>query len=361
MAQDYYQTLGVERGASKDEIKKAFRKLAGTYHPDKKTGDEAKFKEISEAYAVLGDEKKRAEYDTYGHSYSGAGGPGGGGGGFGGFNWSDFQGAGGQGFEFDINDIFNDFFAGGGGGRSAQTKRGRDISVDVELSFAEAVFGVSKTFTLTKNSTCGECTGTGAKKGTDLKQCETCQGQGRVRETRSTFMGQVQTVRECSVCNGKGQVPTDKCPHCNGVGVRRQEEEVNITIPAGIESGEMIRVRNKGEAVPDGQAGDLYVKIHVTPHPSITRKGTTLYTDLHIKLSDALLGNVYTVSTLDGDVEIKIPSGVSHGELLRIKNKGVPTSEKSRGDLMVQVLIDVPQKLSKKAKKLVEELKQEGI
>ncbi len=355
MAKDYYETLGVEKSASKDEIKKAFRKLAGQYHPDKQTGDEAKFKEISEAYSVLSDEKKRAEYDAYGNSYSGGGG---GGQGFGGFNWADFQqAAGGQGgFEFDLGDMFGDMF---GGGRSRQN-RGRDISIDIELSFEEAVFGTTRKVLITKNSTCDTCTGSGAKPGTSMVNCETCNGQGRVREVRQTFMGQVQTVRECNVCNGRGQLPKERCTDCAGVGIARKQEEIEVKIPAGIQDGEMIRMTARGEAIPSGTAGDLYIKIHVKKHAQIRREGTTLYSDLRIKLTDALLGTSYKVATLDGGVEIKIPAGIKHGELLRIKNKGVP-SQGSRGDFMVKVHIDLPQKLSRKARKLVEELKDEGI
>lgn len=359
MPKDYYEVLGLKKGASKEEVKKAFRKLATQYHPDKKTGDEAKFKEISEAYAVLGDDKKKAEYDTYGHAYQGAGG--GPQGGYGGFNWSDFAqagGANGASFEFDINDIFGDFFGGGG----SRQQRGRDISIDIELPFADSVFGVKRNVLLTKNSTCETCTGTGAKPGTTQDTCTTCNGQGRVRETRQSFMGQVQTVRECTTCNGTGQVPKEKCATCNGLGVARVEEDIEVNIPAGIQNGEMIRMSGRGEAVPGGVPGDLYIKIHVKPHATITREGSTLYSDLHIKLSDALLGNVYKVQTLDSAVDIKIPAGVKHGELLRIKGKGVPTgSGNARGDFMVKVKIDMPQKLSRTAKKLIEELKDEGI
>jgi len=359
MSKDYYQTLGLEKGASKDEVKKAFRKLAGKYHPDKKTGDEAKFKEISEAYAVLGNEKKKAEYDTYGHSFNGASG-GAGGGQAGGFNWSDFQQQAGQqgGFEFDMNDIFGDMF---GGGRSRQA-RGRDISIDIELAFEDAVFGVTRKVLLTKNSTCSHCDGTGGKKGTEMSDCTTCNGQGKVREVRQSLMGQVQTVRECNVCNGKGKVPKETCGHCAGAGVARKEEEIEINIPAGIENGEMIRMTGQGEAIPSGTAGDLYIKIHVKRHKTILREGTTLHSDLHVKLSDALLGSTYKVETLDDPVDIKIPAGITHGEKLRIKAKGVPQGQNgTRGDFMVRIIIDLPQKLSRKARKLVEELKEEGI
>jgi molecular chaperone DnaJ len=350
--QDYYEILGLQKGATKEEVKKAFRKLAAKYHPDKQTGDEAKFKEISEAYAVLGDDKKRAEYDTYGHAFQGAGG---GQSGFGGFNWADFQQGDGS-FEFNINDIFGDMFGGAGRGQA----RGRDISIDIELSFHEAVFGTKRKVLLTKNNTCDTCDGSGAKKGTDYTTCTTCNGNGRVRETRRSIMGTFQTVRECNVCNGSGQIPKEQCDVCRGSGVVRSEDEIEIAIPAGIQNGEMIRMTGRGEAIFRGTPGDLYVKIHVKPHATITRDGSTLTSTLHIKLSDALLGNTYSIQTLDGIVEIKIPEGVKHGELLRIKNKGVPQGN-TRGDFMVKIYIDIPQKLSRKARKLIEELKDEGI
>lgn len=359
MAQpDYYKSLGVEKNASKDEIKKAFRKLAAQYHPDKKTGDETKFKEISEAYAVLGDEKKRAEYDAYGHAFAGANG--GQGGGFGGFDFSDFQqAAGGQGFSFDINDIFENFGDMFGGGRQRE-RRGNDISIDINLTFPEAIFGVTRTVRLTKQSVCEYCNGSGAKAGTELKKCETCNGQGRIRETRQSIMGTFQTVRVCDSCQGSGEVPKEPCGHCAGVGVRRQEEEIAITVPAGVQNGEVIRMTGRGEAIPGGQPGDLYVKLHVETSKTIKREGNNLIADLPIKLTDALLGNQYSVETLDGEVTIKVPAGVNHGELLRIKGKGVPT-QSGRGDFLVKVQIETPAKLSRKAKKLVEELRQEGI
>lgn len=350
---DYYQILELERGAPKDEVKKAFRRLAAKYHPDKKTGNEDKYKEITEAYAVLGDEKKKAEYDTYGQSFSGAGG---GGGGFGGFDFSGAQGFNGQGFEFDINDLFGNF---GFGGQSRE-QRGRDISIDINLTFKESIFGVTRKVLLTKTNTCSVCTGTGAKKGTKMDSCSTCGGQGKVREQRQSIMGSFTTVRECSTCNGKGEVPKEPCENCSGLGVAKAQEEISIQVPAGINNGEVIRMTGRGEATPGGQSGDLYIKIHVEPHKTIKRDGSNLGSTLPIKLTDALLGNTYTVQTLDGDVEIKIPAGITHGELLRIKNKGVPSGS-SRGDFMVKVSIEIPKKLSKKAQKIVEELREEGI
>lgn len=357
---DYYQILGIERGATKDEIKKAFRKLSSQYHPDKKTGDEARYKEITEAYAVLGDEKKRAEYDTYGHAFNNRGGAGGG---FGGFNWQDFAQAGfggqnGQAFEFDLGDIFDGF--GFGGGRRA--RRGRDISIDIELAFNESIFGGERNVLLNKVNTCSFCQGTGAKEGTELADCQTCGGQGKVRETRQSVMGSFSTVRECSVCQGRGKVPKERCGHCAGAGVVRSEDEIRIKIPAGIADGEVIRMTGRGEAMSGGEPGDLYVKIHVRPHERIKRSGTTLTTELPVKLTDALLGAKYTVETLDGKVEITIPAGIRHHELLRLKGKGVPIDGgRTRGDFMVKVSIETPRNLSRKARKIVEELREEGI
>jgi molecular chaperone DnaJ len=353
---DYYHILGLERGASKDEVKKAFRKLAAKYHPDKQTGDEEKYKEVTEAYSVLGDEKKKAEYDTYGQSFSGAGG----GAGFGGFDFSHFAGAqgfNGQGFEFDLNDLFQNFGFGGGN----RVKRGRDVSIDINLDFADAVFGTTREVLLTKTNTCDLCSGSGAKPGTEFQTCTTCGGQGKVRDQRQSIMGAFTTVRVCNVCNGTGKIPQERCGGCGGDGVRKGQENIAIKIPPGINNGEVIRMTGRGEAIPQGQAGDLYIKVHVESHPTITRNGSNLQKNLPIKLTDALLGNVYQVETLDGKVEIKVPAGISHGELLRIKNRGVPTGDQSRGDFMVKISIETPKKLSRKARKLIAELQAEGI
>lgn len=358
---DYYKVLGLERGVSRDEVKKAFRKLAAKYHPDKKTGDEKKYKEITEAYAVLGDEKRKAEYDSYGHAFNQAGGAGQGAG-FGGFSWADFQQAaqqGGGGFEFDINDIFENFGFGGGAGQ-ARRQRGSDISIDIDLQFQEAVFGSTRTVRLTKNVTCSHCQGSGAKSGTEMTTCTTCSGAGRIHETRQSILGSFSTVRECSTCSGTGKVPKEKCPHCAGAGIARTQEEVEIKIPAGIQNGEVIRMTGRGEAIPQGEPGDLYIKIHVVPHEKIRREGSTLHTNLPVKLTDALLGADYTITTLDGNVTITIPPGIGHGEQLRIKQKGVPVG-RERGDFMVHVKIETPKKLSRNARKLVEQLRNEGV
>lgn len=355
---DYYAILGLQRGASKEEVKKAFRKLTAQYHPDKATGNEDKYKEITEAYAVLGDDKKKAEYDTYGHAFQGAGSQGGGGFQWGNFDFSQAGFGGGQSFEFDLGDIFENF--GFGGGQRRQT-RGRDISIDINLTFREAVFGVTRRVLITKNGTCTNCQGTGAKPGSEQISCTTCSGHGKIRESRQSVMGSFTTVRECATCRGTGKVPKERCGQCAGAGVLRQQEEVEIKVPGGVENGEMIRLTGRGEAVLGGQPGDLYVKLHVESHKSIKRDATTLSTNLAIKLTDALLGGTYTIETLDGTEEVTIPAGISHGEQIRLKGKGVPAARGGRGDFLVVVKIETPRQLSRKARKLIEELREEGI
>lgn len=354
---DYYDILGVSKGASEDDIKKAFRKLAHKYHPDKKGGDEAKFKEVSEAYAVLSDKKRRAEYDTYGKTFAG-GGPQGG---FGGFDFSNFQGFdgfNGQNVEFDLGDIFGDIFGGTSGTRQA---RGRDISIDIELSFREAIFGDERSVLISKLSTCDTCGGSGAKKGTSSIACSACNGKGDIRETRNTFFGTIATTRQCPRCKGRGQIPEHVCDACRGEGVARRQEEIKIVVPPGVDNGEMIRMPGKGEAAAGGVAGDLYIKLHVKHDPAFTREGTNLLTSLPVKLTDALLGGTYTVRSLDGGAEVTIPPGIAHGETIRVRGKGIPHGRGNRGDLIVKIDIQFPKKLSSSARKHIEELRNEGL
>lgn len=360
MAKDYYEVLGVDKKAPKDEIKKAFRTLAHKYHPDKKDGDDAKFKEINEAYSVLSDDKKRAEYDAYGRTFAGGGGPGAGQGfgGFGGFDFSGFNQGNAGGFEFDLGDIFGDVF---GGGRRQKVKRGRDISIDLEVSFEESIFGVERKILLNKTSECGHCSGTGAEKGSEMITCTTCNGNGNIREVKQSFFGSFENIVTCSTCGGSGKVPKIKCSVCKGTGVNKKESEIKVHIPSGIENGEMIRLSGAGEAISHGQPGDLYIKIYVKKHSTFRKVGENLVMDLGVKLSDALLGAEYSIKTLDGDISLKIPEGISHGEVLKIKNKGVPYDKNRRGDILVNIKIVLPNKLSKSAKKIVEELKKEGI
>lgn len=369
MAKNYYDILGVTKSANNDEIKKAFRKLAHQYHPDKKGGNADKFKEVNEAYGILSDDKKRAEYDTYGRVFSegspGAGPQGGFGGfgaDFGNFDFSQFtQGFGGNGagVEFDLGDVFSDFF--GGGGRRERARRGHDISIDVEIPFKESVFGTERNILLTKSSVCEICKGSGAEPGSGLKTCATCNGKGKVHETRRSFIGNFTNVRACATCRGVGQVPEKKCSHCHGMGVKKKESEISVKIPSGINDGEMIRLSGAGEAIPHGTPGDLYIKVHIKPDATFRKEGANLTMDLHIKLSTALLGGEYTVKTLDGELSVKIPEGVSIGEVLRIRGKGVPVDKHHRGDLMIKLHIDLPNKLSKEAKYLLEKLKEQGI
>lgn len=366
---DYYEILGIEKKATKDEIKKAFHKLAHKYHPDKKGGDADKFKEVSEAYSVLSDDKKRAEYDSYGRVFGGGAHAGAGFGGFGqgGFDFSQFAEAfnqarggfaGGNFASGDWGDVFSDFFAGQAG---ARTRRGRDISIDLEIPFKDSVFGTKRSVLLAKTGTCEACQGTGAKMGTDLISCTHCGGAGKMHETTNSFFGTITMQSVCRHCRGSGKVPKEKCATCRGEGVYKKQEEIEILVPAGIEGNEMIRLAGFGEAIAGGQPGDLYVKVHVTPDPRFKKDGPNLITDLSVKLTDALLGATYTLQTLEGTETIEIPAGVSHGETLQIRGRGVPQPRGKRGDLYVRIKILFPNKLSRGAKTLVEKLKEEGI
>lgn len=364
---DYYHILGVEKKASADDIKKAYRNLAKKYHPDKQGGDESKFKEITEAYAVLGNEKKRSEYDSYGRVFNGGGGGSQGGFGGAGFNWSDFASQAGRGgVEFDMGDIFGEFF---GGGRRRQQKRGRDISFDIQLDLEEAVFGTERTIGFRKAAVCDTCGGDGAEVESPMKKCETCNGNGKIQEVKRSILGQFSSVRICDDCRGVGQVPEKKCKECKGRGVVNKNVDIKVTIPAGISDGEMIRMSGHGEVIRGGVAGDLYIKIHVKPHAHIKKEGKNLIMNVNVKLSDALLGATYIIQTLDGSLDVKIPQGIGHGELLRVRDRGVPLhggvvekgTRVKRGDLLLKVSVNIPNKLSRRARKAVEELREEGV
>ena len=335
--------------------------MAHRYHPDKKEGNEAKFKEVNEAYQTLSDDDKRAKYDQFGSQYANMGGGGysgaqGGFEGFGGF------GNGNVDFDFgNLNDIFSDFFGGGMGGGRAQARRGRDISTEVQISFSEAVFGITRKVLITKTSNCLTCKGSGAKPGTKMETCKTCNGQGQIRESKRTIFGNIASTKVCEHCMGTGEVPKELCETCRGKGVLRREEEISIVIPAGIRDGEMIRMTGMGEAISKGTTGDLYIKINVQPHPVFKREGSDLTMNLNLKLSDALLGTKYPIQTLDGVIEVTIPEGVTVNEILRVKGKGVPVSKSKRGDLLIKLNIKLPNKLSRSSRALIEELKKEGI
>ncbi|MFO0743511.1 MAG: molecular chaperone DnaJ [Candidatus Paceibacterota bacterium] len=367
---NYYELLGVAKNASKEEIKKAFYKLAAKYHPDKKGGDEAKFKEVNEAYQVLSNDQKRKEYDTYGQTFSGAGsqggaGPFGQGQGFGGFDFSGFNQGDFQNMNFDfedLGDIFGDIFGGGFGARERE-KRGRDMSLEMDISFEESIFGVERNVLISKISKCKTCAGSGAKAGTKMETCKKCNGKGKIQDIKRTIFGAMQSVKICDDCHGKGEVPKDKCETCKGHGVMNQKEDIKISIPAGINNGEVIRMSGMGEAIKDGKSGDLYIKILVKPSKVWKREGNDLVMDHNIKLSDALLGAKHTISALDGNVEIIIPAGAHTNDVLRIKGRGVPhtSNPKLRGDILIRLNIQIPKKLSKKAEEMVHKLKEEGL
>jgi len=368
MQKDYYKTLGVNKGASKDEIKKAFYKLAHKYHPDKKEGNEAKFKEVNEAYQILSDDSKRSKYDQYGSGFSAGGGPASGwegfsqGNGFGGFDFSGgFQNSSAD-FDFgNLNDIFSDFFTGGMGGGRREARRGRDISTEIQISFSESIFGTSRKILITKTSNCSVCDGSGAKFGTKMETCKYCNGQGKIREAKRTILGTISSTKICEECLGSGEVPKEKCEICKGKGVLRREEEISINIPAGMRDGEMIRMTGGGEAITKGTPGDLYIKVNIATHSVFKRDGNDLVMNLDLKLSDALLGTEYSIQTLDGEIKVKIPEGVSINEILRVKGKGVPVSKSKRGDLLIKLKIKLPNKLSHKSREIIEQLKKEGI
>lgn len=379
MSKDYYKILGVDKSASADEIKKAFRKLAHQHHPDKQGGDANKFKEASEAYSVLSDEKKRAQYDQFGSAGPGFGGQGGfdgfGGQGFEGFDFSGFgfgnQGAGGQSFEFDLGDIFGGMFGGGRGGRSRK-KRGSDIQVDIEISFKESIFGLDKEITLTKNSTCSHCKGNRAEPGTDMNNCGTCHGTGSIVKQQRTILGTIENRVECDTCEGTGKIPKTKCKTCKGKGIEQKKETLQVIIPSGIENGETLRVRSAGESIVGGENGDLFIRIHVKKDNNSTKfrkVNHDLFADLPINISDAVLGGEAKFESLDENFTVKIPEAILHGEVLRIKGKGVPhrtpkqgesLAHIPRGDLMLKIVINIPKKISKDERKLFEELRKHG-
>ena len=358
---DYYEILGVDRGASQDEIKKAFRKLAQKYHPDKPGGDEKKFKELSEAYAVLSDEKKRKQYDMFASAGAGAGGAGG----FGGFDFSGFQNAGfdfsnfsgaqgAHGFEFDLGDIFGEMFGGGFSGARKRKRRGSDIQIDLEIDLKDAVFGAKKEIEFRKYKKCDECGGLG---GSEFQECSNCKGAGHIESVKKSLFGAVKVSEECPVCLGTGKEVKKKCKKCAGEGVIKEKEKVQIEIPPGISNGSTIKIAGKGEAVKNGDEGDLYVVLHIKDSKDFQRKGYDILTQLNIKLTEALLGAEKEIENIDGKkLALKVPPMVRHKDILRVKGKGAPRPDGTKGDLLVQVNIVLPKKLSRKQKKLIEDL-----
>jgi len=361
MSKDYYKTLGVEKTASQDEIKKAFRQKAHQCHPDKAGGDEAKFKEINEAYQVLGDQKKRAQYDQFGSAFE----HGQAGGGFSGFDgFRDFSGfANGFNVNFeDLGDVFGglgDIFGfGGGKQRGTRARRGNDIEVTLTIDFFEAVFGAEKEIGLAKTVKCDKCQGNGAEPGAKIETCKTCRGSGRVSRVARTIFGQMQTQVSCPDCDGEGKTFSQKCSKCGGRGIVRELTNLKIRIPAGIDEGESIRLAGQGEAGARGaSAGDLYLKIRVKPDKRFERDGYDIKSKAEIKFSQAALGDKIEVATVDGPVKLKIPEGTQSGTVFRLRDRGViKLNGRGRGDHLVKVIIKTPTGLSRKQKKMLEEL-----
>lgn len=353
---DYYEILGISKSASADEIKKAFRKAAIEHHPDR-GGDEAKFKELNEAYEVLKDPSKKQRYDQFGHA--GVGGNGGGGGGYGGF-----EGFGGQGqnvnFDFGdlgLGDIFSSFFGGnaGGGGQQRQA-RGRDMESRIEISFEEAVFGTTSHLGLHMEDTCEHCKGSTVEPGHELKTCETCKGSGQVVTVSRTIFGNIQQAAICPTCKGRGKVPEKVCSVCRGKGTQTKKQDIELKIPAGIDDGATIRLREHGEAVANGPKGDLYVNIRVKPHKQFTREGDLILSDEHISMVEAALGTEINIPTVDGEVRMKVPAGTQSGSDFKLSNHGVPhLKSNTRGAHIVTIHVDTPTKLNKQQQELLQQ------
>lgn len=357
---DYYEILGVGKDASADEIKKAFRRLAVKYHPDKDTGDETKFKEINEAYEILKDSAKRQRYDQFGHA-----GVGGATGGAGGNPFEGFGGFNGQNVHFDfggggLGDIFSSFF-GGNAGQGPRHVRGNDVATELELTFEEAVFGLETEIEVTLEDECSHCKGTTVEPGHSLKSCPTCKGSGQQTRVMNTIFGQIQQATTCDTCKGRGQVPEKICSVCRGRGTERKKQKITLKIPAGIDDGATIRLRERGEAIAHGPKGDLYVNIRVKPHKRFTREGDLILSEAHVSMIDAALGTELEVETVDGELTMKIPAGTQSGTDFKLGGHGVPHIRgNSRGDHIVTVHVDTPTKLTKKQKELLETFKKAG-
>ncbi len=360
MAKDYYQILGVDKNVSADDLKKAFRRLAHEHHPDK-GGDAQKFKDINEAYQILGDAEKRAQYDQFGSAAFEQGGMGGAGG-FGGFN-----GFGGfdvnMGDMGDLGDVLGGMFGFGGGGSRTKTKRGQDIEVDVTLDFFDTVKGVDKTIKLYKHDVCQRCQGTGGEPGSKTVGCKTCNSSGRVERAQRTIFGTVQMATVCPDCQGTGSIPDKRCNECNGVGVKRREKELTVQIPAGVSDGEALKLEGEGEHPGrGGRPGDAFIRLRVKKHPVFTREGNDVLSTVQIPYSTLALGDSVDIDTVDGPGSLKIPEGTQAGTVFKLRAKGIPFFRShGRGDHYVTVQPIVKDHLTKEQKRLLEDLRKMGL
>ncbi len=368
MAKDYYKILGVSKDASKNEIKKAFHRLAHKHHPHK-GGDAKTFKEINEAYRVLSDDQKRAQYDRFGQTFEQGGGspnedvPN--------WFWSNFSQGEGSGINFDfgdvgsedLGDIFNEIF-GFGGRKSQNPNRGKDIRVDVQVSLKEVLTGANKEITLKKFNQCKRCQGTGAEPGSEVEECFACRGTGRVQRIKRSFLGSFTQWAVCPECGGEGKKPKNPCNVCKGEGRIKEEEKISFFVPAGVDDNQLIKIANKGEAGKRGAGqGDLYIRILVKEHPSFERRGDDLYTLSKIPFSKAVLGGKTEIISLDDKkIELKVPKSTPSGKVFKISGKGIPHfSGYGRGDLFVKIKVEIPEKLNKSQKELLGKLKEQGL
>ena len=356
---DYYEVLSVQRGATKEQIKDSYRKLAMQYHPDrnKSPGAEEKFKEISEAYAVLTDDEKRQQYDSLGHTgfdqkYSTEDI----------FRGTDFESIlRDMGFGFGFDNIFDIFFGRGGGGYEGSTMRGRDLSVELEITLEEAAKGVEKEIEIPRTERCDVCRGTGASPGTSPKTCPTCRGTGQVQKVRSSGFARFVQISTCSTCRGAGRIIESPCRECRGTGMVRKIRKISARVPPGIDDGQQLRLEGQGDVLPNGgAAGDLYMQIRIAPHKYFQREGDSLLYELSISFPQAALGTEVSIPTIDGSTMIKIPAGTQPGTVMKLSGRGMPRLNRyGRGDLLVHIDVTVPKNLTQHQKELLQELSRE--
>ena len=358
---NHYTTLGVDKTANQDEIKKAFRKLAHKYHPDKKGGDEAKFKEINQAYQVLGDQKKKEQYDQFGNVFEG-GQPGVGGSDFNSFNQD--QG----GFDFggiNLEDILRNVgFGFSGRGRKQDLSRGNDIQVSVKLNLGNVLTGLEQTVIISKMVECQRCKGQGGEPGTNVKECFACRGKGWVEQVKRTILGSISQQTVCPDCKGEGKVPEKPCNVCNGEGRIKQDEKINVFIPSGVDTGQVLKVDGKGDAGKrGGEHGDLFIKIFVKQHKIFRRRGDDLIVSVPVTFSTATLGGEVNVPALDSkQLSLKVPAGIKSGKVLRLSGKGIPHFNGwGTGAMFIELVLDTPSKLNRKQKDLLKQLQKEGL